>query len=63
MDQRGQPLLSMPGGEAQREMSYRFGINLVMYILTGNYKEDLVHVPDLLERLGRDKDDDAKPGP
>lgn len=50
----GQPLLSMQGGEAAREMAYRFGINLVMYVLTGNYKEDQVHIPDLLERLGRD---------
>ncbi len=51
----GQPLLSMQGGEAAREMAYRFGINLVMYVLTGNYKEDQVHIPDLLERLGRDE--------
>ncbi len=50
----GQPLLTMQGGEAAREMAYRFGINLVMYVLTGNYKEDQVHVPDLLERLGRE---------
>ena len=39
-----------------REMAYRFGINLVMYILTGNYKEDQVHIPDLLERLGTSRD-------
>lgn len=51
----GRPLLSMEGGERAREMAYRFGINLVMYILTGNYKEDQVHIPDLLERLGRDR--------
>ncbi|MDZ4760170.1 MAG: DUF4159 domain-containing protein [Alphaproteobacteria bacterium] len=55
IDQNGKPLLSMEGGQPAREMSYRFGINLVMYILTGNYKEDQVHIPDLLERLGRDK--------
>ena len=53
IDQNGKPLLTMDGGEGSREMAYRFGINLVMYILTGNYKEDQVHVPDLLERLGR----------
>ncbi len=41
------------GGERQRETSYRFGINLIMYVLTGNYKSDQVHVPDLLERLGQ----------
>ena len=38
---------------AQREMAYRFGVNLVMYALTGNYKADQVHVPAILERLGQ----------
>ena len=46
----------MDGGPQAREMTYRFGINLVMYILTGNYKEDQVHIPDLLERLGTSRD-------
>ena len=41
----------MPGGNRQREMALRGGINLVMYTLTGNYKADQVHVRDLLERL------------
>ena len=41
-----------PGGEAQRETAFRFGVNLVMYTLTGNYKSDQVHIPALLERLG-----------
>ena len=40
-------------GERQREMAYRFGINLVMHVLTGNYKSDQVHVDDLLERLNQ----------
>ena len=40
-------------GERQREMAYRFGINVIMYVLTGNYKSDQVHVPALLERLGQ----------
>lgn len=39
-------------GERQREMAYRFGVNLVLYVLTGSYKSDQVHVPALLERLG-----------
>lgn len=52
-DGRGKPLLpTSPGGEAQREMARRFGVNLVMYALTGNYKADQVHVPAILERLG-----------
>lgn len=54
MDDYGQPLFPVtPGGERQREMAYRFGINLVMYALTGNYKSDQVHVPAILERLGQ----------
>ncbi|MEJ1967295.1 MAG: DUF4159 domain-containing protein [Rhizomicrobium sp.] len=50
----GAPLVDVvPGGERQRELAYRFGINLVMYAFTGNYKTDQVHVPALLRRLGR----------
>jgi hypothetical protein len=53
-DQYGRPSFSMgPGGERQREYAYRFGVNLVMYALTGNYKADQVHVPALLERMGQ----------
>lgn len=44
----------LPGGERQRELALRFGVNLVMVALTGNYKADQVHVPALLERLGRE---------
>lgn len=43
----------IPGGEMQREMAYRVGVNIVMYALAGNYKADQVHVPALLERLGQ----------
>jgi hypothetical protein len=54
MDGQGMPLYPVvPGGERQREMAYRFGVNLVMYALTGNYKADQVHVPAILERLGQ----------
>ncbi|WP_282607632.1 DUF4159 domain-containing protein [Pelagibius sp. Alg239-R121] len=50
----GRPILPVvPGKEAQREMAYRFGVNLVMYALTGNYKADQVHIPFILERLGQ----------
>jgi hypothetical protein len=47
------PYAVMPGGARQRVLAYRFGVNLVMYALTGNYKGDQVHVPALLERLGQ----------
>ncbi len=40
-------------GERQREIALRFGVNLIMHVLTGNYKSDQVHVPALLERLGQ----------
>jgi hypothetical protein len=46
------PFATAPGGEQQRLMAYRFGLNLVMYALTGTYKADQVHVPTILERLG-----------
>lgn len=42
-----------PGGERQREMAIRFGVNLVMVTLTGNYKTDQVHAPFILQRLGQ----------
>jgi hypothetical protein len=54
VDESGRPLYAVvPGGEHQRELAYRAGVNLVMYALTGNYKADQVHVPFILERLGQ----------
>lgn len=52
VDERGQPLLPVRDAR-QREMALRFGVNLAIYALTGNYKADQVHVPALLQRLGR----------
>jgi len=54
LDEGGRPLYpTVGGGEDQREMAFRTGINIVMHALTGNYKADQVHVPALLERLGQ----------
>ncbi|MFQ5984724.1 MAG: DUF4159 domain-containing protein [Alphaproteobacteria bacterium] len=54
LDSVSRPLFPVvPGGERQREIAFRFGINLVMYALTGNYKADAVHLPIILERLGQ----------
>jgi hypothetical protein len=39
-----------PGGDAQREMAFRLGINLAMYALCLDYKTDQVHVPFILHR-------------
>ncbi|MBC7431857.1 MAG: DUF4159 domain-containing protein [Rubritepida sp.] len=53
-DARGQNIhAAIPGGTRQRTLAYRFGVNLVTYALTGNYKGDQVHVPAILERLGQ----------
>lgn len=54
MDRDGRPVAALEGEtRRQREMAFRFGVNLVMYALTGNYKADQVHVPAILERLGQ----------
>lgn len=54
LDETNRPLYPVvPGGDVQREMAFRVGVNIVMYALTGNYKADQVHVPALLERLGQ----------
>ena len=51
-DEYGRPMFAVtPGGERQREAARRFGVNLVMHALTGNYKADQVHVPAILRRL------------
>jgi hypothetical protein len=55
VDERGRPIYTVDGGDRQREMAMRFGVNLIIYVLTGNYKEDQVHIPALLERLGGDE--------
>ncbi len=42
----------VPNNRSQ-ELALRFGINLMMYTLTGNYKNDQIHVQTILERLGQ----------
>jgi hypothetical protein len=54
IDDANRPMFAVvPGGETQREMAYRFGVNVIMHILTGSYKDDQVHLPSILERLGK----------
>jgi hypothetical protein len=40
----------LPGGDSQRELAFRLGINLAMYALCLDYKTDQVHVPFILRR-------------
>jgi hypothetical protein len=39
-----------PGGEPQRELAIRVGINLCMYALCLDYKDDAVHLPLILNK-------------
>lgn len=48
-----------PGGERQRELSFRMGVNLVMYALCLDYKTDQVHVPFIMRRRRWRPDDGA----
>ncbi|WP_336276490.1 DUF4159 domain-containing protein [Bartonella sp. CB178] len=55
LDERGMwkyPLIS--NDPMQRLWAFRAGLNIVMYVLTGNYKADQVYVPALLERFNRE---------
>jgi hypothetical protein len=51
-----------PGGERQRELAYRLGVNFVMYALCLDYKSDQVHVPYIMKRRRWRPDDGASPG-
>jgi hypothetical protein len=53
-DETGRPVFPVSSGNRrQREMALRFGVNVVMHALTGNYKGDQVHLPAIMERLGQ----------
>ena len=42
-----------PGGEEQRRDAFHLGVNVILYAMTENYKEDLIHVPFIRRRLAR----------
>jgi len=44
---------TVPDENMQRIQAFRGGLNIVMYMLSGNYKADQIHAPELLKRLGR----------
>jgi hypothetical protein len=39
-----------PGGDTQRERAIRWAVNIALYAMTMNYKDDAVHAPYLLKR-------------
>ena len=44
-----------PGGSAQRELAMRLAVNLAMYVLCLDYKDDQVHAEELMRRRGRQR--------
>ena len=40
----------VPGGDSQRERAIRLAVNVAMYVLCSNYKDDQVHAPFLMRR-------------
>jgi hypothetical protein len=40
----------VPGGDVQRERAIRLAVNIAMYVLCSNYKDDQVHAPFLMRR-------------
>jgi hypothetical protein len=44
-----------PGGYDQRELAMRLAVNLAMYVLCLDYKDDQVHAEELMRRRGRQR--------
>ncbi len=44
------PFSIVPSGEPGREQATRFAVNIAMYVLCSNYKDDQVHAPFLMRR-------------
>jgi hypothetical protein len=42
-----------PSGRLQREYAIRFAVNIAMYVLCSDYKDDQVHAPWLMRRRAR----------
>lgn len=42
----------VPGGESQRERAIRLAVNVVLYALCTDYKDDQVHAPFIMRRRG-----------
>jgi hypothetical protein len=40
-----------PGGERQRRLALHLGVNIVLYALCGDYKQDRIHLPFLRQRI------------
>jgi hypothetical protein len=55
-DRHGMPSFRVtPDGDLQREMAIRLAVNVAMFVLCSNYKDDQVHAPILMRRRARDR--------
>ena len=43
----------LPGSASQREQAIRLAVNLAMYVLCSNYKDDQVHAKSIMRRVRR----------
>ncbi|CAM3860733.1 DUF4159 domain-containing protein [Litorimonas haliclonae] len=56
LDEENRPIIDLDDTlPRQREFAARFGVNLAMYTLAGNYKADQVHSAELVQRLGEER--------
>ncbi len=56
LDEDNRPIIDLDESlPRQREYAARFGVNLAMYTLAGNYKADQVHSAELVQRLGEER--------
>jgi hypothetical protein len=52
-DPAGGPSLDVePGGDRQREEATRLAVNIALYVLCSNYKDDQVHAEHIMRRRG-----------
>ena len=42
---------AVPGGERQRRVAFHLGVNIVMYALCADYKQDRIHLPFLRQKI------------
>ena len=51
-DTGGTNSLEVAGGEQQREQAVRLAVNVALYVLCSNYKDDQVHAEHIMRRRG-----------
>jgi hypothetical protein len=42
---------TLPGGDRQRKIAFQLGVNIIMYALCSDYKQDRIHMPFLRRKI------------